>query len=266
MRTSQHNSRVSLFGCPLDVLTIEQTVDQIALAIRQKRPITHAALNTAKLVNMRRNAELYRDVSQSDLVTADGMGIVLAARLVGYDLHDRVTGIDLMDKVLGLCARRGLRPFILGARQSVLEAALYRIKLKHPGLCLAGARNGYFTPDQEEEIVREINASQADCLFVGVPTPMKERFIARNRAKLSPCFVMGVGGSIDVIAGHVQRAPRWMQRCGLEWAFRTLQEPRRMWRRYLVTNSKFLVWLFCAALGRAIGRPFAPLADPSKTN
>ncbi|MEM7058401.1 MAG: WecB/TagA/CpsF family glycosyltransferase [Pseudomonadota bacterium] len=262
MTSAKNPHRIDLFGCPLDALTMEQAVNQIAVAIRQRRPVTHAALNTAKLINMRQNPDLYIDVARSDLVTADGMGIVLAARLAGHRLAGRVTGIDLMDRVLALCAQRGLRPFILGATQEVLDAAIYRIRLKYPGLCLAGSRHGYFSQSDEDGIVQEINESRADCLFVGLPTPKKERFIAAHRAKLSPSFVMGVGGSIDVLAGHVRRAPVWMQQRGLEWLYRTLQEPRRMWRRYLVTNIQFLCWLAAFIVFRAVGRTFAPLREP----
>lgn len=254
-------SRINLFGCKLDAVTMDQTVERIAIAIHQRKRITHAALNTAKLISMRQDPELYRDVSTADLVTADGMGILLASRLAGQPLTERVTGIDLMERVLILCAKNGFRPYILGARQEVLDAAVYRIRLKHPELSLAGVRHGYFTPGDETTIIAEINASNADCVFVGVPTPMKERFIARNRHQLNAAFVMGVGGSIDVLAGHVQRAPSWMQRAGLEWLFRLLQEPRRMWRRYLVTNTKFLGWLLTATFYRAIGKAFVPLSE-----
>lgn len=262
MTQIQKPNRIDVFGCPLDALDMQQAIDEIALAIRQRRPTTHTALNTAKLINMRHNPDLYQDVAKSDLVTADGMGIVLAARLAGHALSGRVTGIDLMDRVLGLCSRRGLRPYILGAKQDVLDAAVYRIKLKHPGLSLAGTRHGYFDRSEEDHIVQTINDSGADCVFVGLPTPKKERFIARNRTRLHAHFVMGVGGSIDVLAGHVHRAPDWMQRYGLEWLFRTIQEPRRMWRRYLFTNTQFLGWLLAAMVCRAIGKSYTPLAEP----
>lgn len=262
MTNAYNLDRIDLFGCPLNAISMDQAVDEIALAIRQRRPITHTALNTAKLVNMRHNPELLIDVSKSDMVTADGMGIVLAARLMGHPINGRVTGIDLMNRVLGLCERRGLKPYLLGAKQHVLEAAAYRIRLKYPNLSVAGTRDGYFNKSNEAQIVDAINDSNADCVFVGLPTPMKEGFISRNRTRLNAHFVMGVGGSIDVLAGHVRRAPDWMQDYGLEWLFRILQEPRRMWKRYLVTNTQFLGWLAAAIVYRAIGRTFAPLADP----
>lgn len=255
--------RIDLMGCPVDAVSIEDAIAWVAAAIRNRAGRAHSALNVAKLVKMRRDRELHRDVVTGDLITADGMGVVLAARLLGTPLPERVTGIDLMDRVLALCARESFRPYILGARPEVLDKALRRLRADYPGLTLAGARHGYFRPEDEPAIVAEINDSGADCLFVGVPTPMKERFIARNRARLMPGFVMGVGGSIDVLAGHVKRAPVWMQRAGLEWLFRTLQEPGRMWRRYLVTNAAFAVLLAKALVCRAVGRAYLPLAAPA---
>jgi len=262
MKSVQTPNRVDLFGCPLNAVSMDEAIGEISLAISQRRSITHTALNTAKLINMRHNPELFNDVLKSDMVTADGMGIVLAARLMGHSLTGRVTGIDLMDRVLSLCACGGLRPYVLGAKQDVLDAAVDRIRLKYPRLSLAGTRNGYFNQSDEAQIVHAINETGADCVFVGLPTPMKEGFIARNRTQLNANFVMGVGGSIDVLAGHVRRAPNWMQEYGLEWLFRTLQEPRRMWKRYLVTNTQFLGWLTAAIICRAIGLPFTPFADP----
>ncbi|MEM9141123.1 MAG: WecB/TagA/CpsF family glycosyltransferase, partial [Pseudomonadota bacterium] len=217
----------------------------------------HAALNTAKLVKMSDDPLLRRDVEGADLITADGMGIVLAGRLLGARLPERVTGIDLMDRTLGLCARKGFRPFLLGARPEVLRTAAYRLQIKHPGLRIAGMHHGYFAEEDEAALVDKINSSRADCLFVALPSPMKERFIARHRGFLNPAFIMGVGGSLDVFAGHVTRAPLWMQNWGLEWLHRTLAEPRRMWRRYLTTNTVFLGLLAQAMVDRALGRPVA---------
>ena len=258
--------RIDLLGCPLDILSLDQAVLRVDLAMRLKIPMRHVALNTAKLIGMRENPDLYDDVVSSDLITADGMGIVLAARAMGHQIPGRVTGIDLMEALLGLCARKGYRPYILGARHEVLKTALRRIRARHPKLVLAGARNGFFGPEDEVDIVERINASGADCLFVGIPTPIKERFLSRNHGNLSPAFAMGVGGSIDVMAGLVPRAPEWMQRNGMEWLHRTLQEPQRMWRRYLVSNAKFAVILGTGLVCRATGQAYAPLAQSPSAN
>jgi len=250
--------RITLMGCPVDRITLDQALERIANAMADRGALRHTALNTAKLVKMRNDSDLGRDVVTSDMVTADGMGIVLAARLLGRRLPGRVTGIALMEETLALCARRGLRPYLLGARPAVLAAAIARLRARHPALRLAGAHDGYFRPQDEPEIVAAIIRSGADCLFVALPTPMKERFLARNRDRFLAPFVMGVGGAFDVLAGQVTRAPGWMQRAGLEWLFRTLQEPRRMWRRYLSTNTIFAGWLIAALICRVAGVAYAP--------
>jgi len=248
--------RILLMGCPVDRISQAQALERIADAMATGRVLRHTALNTAKLVKMRRDLDLGHDVATSEMVTADGMGIVLAARLLGQPLPGRVTGIALMEETLALCARHGFRPYLLGARPAVLETAIIRLRARHPALRLAGWRDGYFQPSDEPGIVAAINRSGADCLFVALPTPMKERFLARNR--LSAPFVMGVGGSFDVLAGLVTRAPGWMRRAGLEWLYRTMQEPRRMWRRYLSTNTVFAGWLIAALVCRAAGIAYAP--------
>jgi N-acetylglucosaminyldiphosphoundecaprenol N-acetyl-beta-D-mannosaminyltransferase len=256
--------RTDVLGCPVDAVGPDQVLALIADAMASRHRLCPTALNTAKLVAMRRDGELRRDVLGSDLITADGAGIVLAARLLGRPLPGRVAGIDLMAATIALAARRGFRPYLLGARPNVVEQAARHLLADHPGLTLAGWRDGYFGPGDEGAIVAAINASGADCLFVALPTPMKERFLARNRDSLAPPVIMGVGGSFDVIAGHVARAPAWMQGAGLEWLFRLMQEPRRMWRRYLVTNAVFAAWLVRALAARALGRRFAPITTRSR--
>ena len=175
------------------------------------------------------------------------MGIVLAARLLGIGVPERVAGIDLFERLLDLCARRGYRPFFLGARPEMLGQAVATVQARHPGLLFAGYRNGYFSASEEGGVVTEIAESRADCLFIGMPTPRKERFLARHSEALRVPFVMGVGGSFDVLAGFVRRAPVVVQALGLEWLFRMAQEPLRLGPRYLKTNAAF-----AAILARAL--------------
>lgn len=231
--------RARFFGTEVDLLSRKQTVERILAAIEEGRPIQHCVINVAKLVTMQKDASLRHDVDSSDIVNADGMGVVWGARLLGVRIPERVAGIDLFQDLLQACAERGFKPYLLGARQDVLEAAVRAIEVRFPGIQIAGFRNGYFTRADEPRIVAEIKESHADMLFVAISSPVKERFIAEHRENLGVPFMMGVGGSIDVIAGHIERAPEWMQRYGLEWLFRVIQEPRRMWKRYLVTNTVF---------------------------
>ena len=241
--------RVKLFDLPVDILTHEETVARILAAIAQGQRCQHVALNVAKLVNARSNAELDRDIRDSDIIGIDGTGILLAMRLLGHDVPHRVAGIDLFESLMTECAARGLKPYLLGATPEVLAAAQRALLQRHPSLTFAGSRDGYFRPNEEAAICDEIRNSGADCLFIAMPTPRKERFMRRHRDDLGVPFVMGIGGTLDVVAGHVRRAPQAMQRAGLEWAYRMAQEPRRLGGRYLYTNM-----VFAGLLAHQIGR------------
>jgi N-acetylglucosaminyldiphosphoundecaprenol N-acetyl-beta-D-mannosaminyltransferase len=239
--------RVDVLGCPIDPLDMEGTLDRCEAIIHERAYAQHMAVNVAKLVACRDN-ELLRDaVENSAIINADGAGVVLAARLLGTRLPERVAGIDLMDALMARAADRGWRVFVLGAKDEVLERAAAVLRDRHPGLVLAGMRNGYFGGDETLDVCAEIRAAQPDVLFVAMGTPHKELFLAEHGPSLGVPLVMGVGGAIDVVAGVTRRAPVVWQRAGLEWLYRLLQEPRRMFRRYAVTNAKFGL-----LLGRAL--------------
>jgi N-acetylglucosaminyldiphosphoundecaprenol N-acetyl-beta-D-mannosaminyltransferase len=214
----------------------------------------HVAMNVAKLVKARRDPELFHDVSEGDIVGVDGMGIVWGARALGIAVPHRVPGVDLMQRLLAICAAHDFRPYFLGARRSVLDRAVVNALDRWPGLTFAGYRDGYFGPEEEAQVVEDIRARAPHCLFIGMPTPRKERFLHRYRDVLGVPFIMGVGGGIDVLAGHVRRAPDGFQRAGLEWLYRTWQEPRRMWWRYASTNAVFAGLLGREIVARAVGR------------
>lgn len=233
------DTRLYLLGCPVDNLTMAETVALAAQAMRTGRRIRQVSLNVAKLVNMRSDPVLKADVVTSDIINADGAGILLAGHCIGTPLKARVAGIDLFHELLKLCAAEGFRPFFLGATAEVLRDAVKNSETRFPSLRIAGSRNGYFTQDQELALLEEVNASGADCLFIGMPTPRKERWLAAYREHLRVPYAMGVGGSFDILAGRVQRAPALWQKAGLEWFYRVLQEPRRMWWRYTRTNFLF---------------------------
>jgi N-acetylglucosaminyldiphosphoundecaprenol N-acetyl-beta-D-mannosaminyltransferase len=231
--------RENFLGCPVDILTMTETVDLARGAMRSRRRLQHVALNVAKFVNMRHDPVLAADVANSDVVGIDGMGIVWGARCVGLPAKVRVTGIDLLTELLAVCADEGFKPYFLGATPETSQQAARRVREKHPSIQFAGVRDGYFSAGQEQQVVDGIRSSGADCLFIGMPTPRKERFLATHRDELNVPFIMGVGGSFDVLAGQVRRAPTRMQQLGLEWFYRIYQEPGRMWWRYARTNTLF---------------------------
>jgi N-acetylglucosaminyldiphosphoundecaprenol N-acetyl-beta-D-mannosaminyltransferase len=244
--------RRELLGVPIDSLTFDETVSSAVEAMRAKRLTQHVAINVAKLVKARRDPELWRDIAESHIVGIDGMGVVWASRALGIPVPERVAGVDLMERLLEICGEKGFRPYFLGASQEVLHRAVAAARTRWPGLDFAGYRDGYFAADDEWDIVTAIRISGADCLFIGMPTPQKERFLHSYRDLLNVPFIMGVGGGIDVLAGHVRRAPAFMQRTGLEWLYRIYQEPGRMWWRYASTNAQFAGLVAKALIARAV--------------
>ena len=244
--------RAEFLGCPVDLYDMAETVALATDAMHRRVRLQHVVINVAKLVNLRRNPLLARDVAESDLINIDGMGIVWGCRLMGLPVKERVAGADLMIHLLGVCEREGFRPYFLGARPEVLATFIRTVRRKHPKLEIAGWRDGYFSPGEQPEIADAIRKSRPDCLFVAISSPIKENFIHTYRDTLDVPFMMGVGGTIDVVAGYVSRAPLWMQRCGLEWFYRMAQEPRRMLRRYMFSNAKYALLLAGALLDRLL--------------
>lgn len=243
MNTSELATRtVRIAQVPIDPVDLDSARTRVDDFIRARSPHYNIAINAAKVVEFQEDEQLREAIREAHLLTADGQSVVWAARLLGHALPARVAGTDLMQALLPHAAARGYSVYLLGASDEVVRACVAKAQALYPGLRVAGYRNGYFRRDDEAQIVAEIRDAKPDILFLGFGTPAKEYFMHRHYRALDVPFVMGVGGSFDVFAGIVARAPRWMQRMGLEWAFRLLQEPRRMWKRYLVGNSRFL-WL-----------------------
>jgi N-acetylglucosaminyldiphosphoundecaprenol N-acetyl-beta-D-mannosaminyltransferase len=242
-----------VLGCRLDTLTLEETVAAIERAIAAGGPCQHMSVNAAKLVRLQDDPVLAAAVARSELVTADGQAVVWAARLLGRPVPERVTGIDLMDALLARAEQAGYGVYVLGARQEVLHAALAKIRERHPALRVVGSHHGYFARYEEADVVERIRADRPDILLVALETPAKELFLARNRERLAVPFVMGVGGAIDILAGVRRRAPRLLQRLGLEWLYRLAQDPRRLARRYIVGNTVFTWLVLRAVLSRRGG-------------
>lgn len=218
-----------------------ESVEMIRGNICKNSFIQHVVVNVAKLVNMQFDNELKRSVQNCDIINIDGMGVVWGARFCGFNVPERVAGVDLFHNLLNMSATEGFPVFLLGATDDIVSKTASKVKEQNPDLIIAGYHHGYFW-DNEEAVVEKIRQSGAKLLFVAITSPKKENFINKWQDKLGVNFVMGVGGTFDVVAGKVKRAPQWMQEYGLEWLFRVIQEPRRMWKRYLITNSKF-AWL-----------------------
>ena len=231
-------SRIEFLGAPMDSLSMIDSVAHIEDKLIKGEFLQHVVINVAKLVHMQTDNVLADSVKACDMINIDGMGVVLGARFCGHQVKERIAGVDLFHELLEMSAKRDFPVFLLGATEDVVAKTADKVQSLYPKLTLAGSHHGYFW-DDEEAIVKMINDSGAKLLFVAITSPKKENFINKWQDKLGVDFVMGVGGTFDVVAGKVKRAPVWMQNYGLEWLFRVIQEPGRMWKRYLVTNSKF---------------------------
>ncbi|GAA2417992.1 exopolysaccharide biosynthesis glycosyltransferase VpsK [Actinomadura vinacea] len=245
-------SRRHFLGVWLDPLSIDETVAACVKAVEERAPLTIGVLNAAKIVRVRKNDGLRRAVLDCDLVLADGQSVVWASRLLREPLPERVAGIDLMLALLPEAERRGDRVFFFGARPEVLERTLAEVRRRFPDLVIAGSRHGYFSSAEAPEIADSIREARTDLLFIGVSSPMKELFIRDWAPRTGAYVAHGVGGTFDVLAGEVRRAPVWWQRHGLEWLYRVVQEPLRLGPRYFTTNFTFVALVAVAAAGEAL--------------
>jgi N-acetylglucosaminyldiphosphoundecaprenol N-acetyl-beta-D-mannosaminyltransferase len=249
------SKRYWAFGLPVDAYTMDETVQRCIELVEARRPVQHVVLNVIKVVLCRDDESLAALIRSCPLVNPDGMYFTWAARMLGVPLPERVAGIDLMAHLLASAEARGWPVYFLGAKRDVLDAFLAEAQRRYPKLAIVGSHDGYFKGLQADaSVAADVRLSGARLLFVGLPSPRKERFIAEQLDALGPVFAMGVGGSFDVWAGLARRAPVWMQQAGLEWMYRLIQEPGRMWRRIVVNGWRF-TWLFIRELVRRTPAP-----------
>ena len=244
--------RVSIFNASFDPLTSDETVQAIFAAIDAGRRGWLCTVNVSTLMTMREDPWLQGFVDRAALVVADGQPLVWCARLFGSRLPERVTGIDLIDALCTRAATEGRSIYCLGASAPLLQSTLARLRARHPGLRIDGA-DGYFGDDVAAARAEHVRASGAEVLLVGMGCPRQEAFIDAHWARLGVGMAIGVGGSFDVLGGARYRAHRWIGQLGFEWLVRLLQEPRRLARRYLVTNTGFCLLVGKVLLARAKG-------------
>jgi len=251
-----HTEKAQLLGLSFDAVTIDTAVARcLEFCSASRASHTVITANASHLCMMRQDSELALACRAAHLTVADGMSVVWALRASGQPVPERVAGVDLMVRLLAAAGEHRLRVYFLGARPEVVTALVETSRVQCPGVEIAGFRDGYFGLEDHLEIVEEIRASGAHMLFVGMPSPFKETWCERHRQRLDVPVIMGVGGSFDVLAGFIRRAPRWAQLAGLEWLWRLLMEPRKLWKRYFTTNSEF-IWLAGREIvARRLGRP-----------
>lgn len=232
-----------LFGLRVDAMTTPDVLGLAEQALTTRQRLLIGVVNAAKVVHLRSDTVLRESLLACDVLLADGQSVVWASRLLGQPLPERVAGIDLFEQLLALSDRDARAVYLLGAKPSVLWETQEAIRSRWPGVRIAGSRDGYFADEGSHLIAADIASSGADMLFIAMPSPKKENFLAAYGSGLDVPVMHGVGGSFDVLSGLTKRAPERWQRWGCEWLYRVLQEPRRLWRRYLTTNTAFVFLL-----------------------
>lgn len=234
------NERINILNTTIDVLTMKETIDLVEKYITTKTPLHLMGVNADKINEVNANKLMSEIVNKCGVINADGASVVLASKYLKKPLPERVAGIDLMMNLVELADQKSYKIFLLGAKEEVVKKTKEILIQKYPKLNVVGIRNGYFKEADWEMVSDQIEKTNPDLVFVGITSPIKEYLIEYLQNKGHKEVFMGVGGSFDVISGNIPRAPLWMQKMNLEWLFRMLQEPKRLFKRYFVGNTKFI--------------------------
>ncbi|MBL4684334.1 MAG: WecB/TagA/CpsF family glycosyltransferase [Nannocystaceae bacterium] len=234
-------ARVNLFGAEFDPLSLQDTIERIEDHVRAGRQGWLCTVNVAILMMMRNDPWLESFISRASIVVADGQPLMWCSKvMLPQPLPERVAGVDLVFALAKQSEQTGLRIGVLGAKAEVIEELASRIRTRHPDAKLVYVGDGFFDADGAKQRAADIKAANVEVLLVGMGVPRQEHFVDEQFEAMGIPLCVGVGGSFDVLAGVVSRAPEIVQRAGMEWAFRLAQEPQRLWKRYLVTNATFI--------------------------
>jgi len=231
---------VDILGISLNRLTMTELTALAEKHIAADTQLLVGVVNVAKLVNARKDQGLRRSLDRATVRVADGTPLVWLSRLMGTTLPERLTGIDIMYRLMERASEKHYRVYFLGARSEILQRVLEFVKTNYPGVGIAGYHHGYFSAGEEKDIAEDIRESRPTILFVAMSSPKKENFLDNWFEFMQVPVSHGVGGAFDILAGETNRAPLWMQKAGLEWFYRLIQEPGRLWKRYLFTNLAFV--------------------------
>ena len=230
--------KVDILGVNVDSLTMQEAVEQVEKFIEAKTPVLIATANAEMLMRATYDEELKEILNGAAMVTPDGAGTVWAAHHLGFAMPERVAGYDLAQQLMAEAAQRGQKIFFFGSAPGVAEKAKAKAEQLYPGIEICGVRNGYFKEEDEPAIIGEIKAAQPDILLAALGVPKQEKWLWKHKEELGVPVSIGVGGTLDVMAGVMKRAPRWMQKAKLEWVFRGMLQPKRAGR--LMALPKFV--------------------------
>lgn len=244
MKNRTMSKRVCILNAYVDNLTMRETIEVVDSYIKNGKPLHLMGINADKINLLNKDEKLKKIVNSCEVINADGNSVVWASKVLDCRLPERVAGIDLMQELIALAVEKGYRVYFLGAKEEVVTE-LVKIYRKHcPKLLISGYRNGYFQDNEWDSVGMELQRCNPQLVFVGITSPKKEYLVEHwMRMGINSVF-MGVGGSFDVLSHKIPRAPVWMQRCGLEWLFRVIQEPRRLFKRYFVGNIRFITAVY----------------------
>lgn len=235
-----NNQRISILNTTIDVLNVKETINLVEKYVQSKTPLHLMGVNADKINEVNENELMKEIVNKCGIINADGASVILASKYLKKPLPERVAGVDLMQDLVKLSAEKGYSIYLLGAKQEVVEKTKEVLVKRHPELKVSGIHNGYFKEEDWSSISKELKKSKPDFVFVGITSPIKEYLIEFLQNDGNNSVFMGVGGSFDVISGNIPRAPKWMQKCNLEWLFRVIQEPKRLFKRYFIGNRRFI--------------------------
>lgn len=231
---------IKILGVPVHPLTMQEAVEELEGRLLEDSQTFVVTANAEIIMMCQQDAAYNRIITQeAELVLPDGAGAVWAGRYLGYQVPERVAGFDLYNKLLALSAQKGYKAYFFGGSPGIAEAAKAKAESLYPGVSIVGCHNGYFTEADEQDIINDINASGAEMLFVALGAPKQEKWLSEHRKQLQPKILMGIGGSFDVLAGKMERAPKWMQDASMEWAFRLYKQPSRFMR--MLALPKFVL-------------------------
>lgn len=232
--------RIKILDTFVDNLSMKETVRLVDKYIQKGKPLHLMGVNADKINTLQKNTRLKDIVNNCEIINADGASVVWASKVLKKPLKERVAGIDLMEELLSLANKKQYRIYLLGARQEVVEKTKEVIQGRYSSLKIAGIRNGYFSEKDWPKVREDLAGKKPQIVFVGITSPLKEYLVEYLLNSGLDYVFMGVGGSFDVISGKIPRASKWIQNIGMEWLFRVLQEPGRLWKRYFFGNIRFI--------------------------
>ena len=233
--------KVNVLGVKIDKVTVEGAADRICEMLKTSRNHAVYTPNSEIIYLAYKDTDFCDLLNSADMLTADGIGVVYASKILKNPVPERAGGFDIACRVIEKIAETGDRLYLFGGKPDIAEKAAENLKGKYPFINIVGMRNGYFSPEENDEIINGINESGANIVFVCLGAPMQEKWIFQNRDRLNCNVLMGIGGSLDVFAGVAERAPLKWQKLGLEWLYRLIKEPKRFWRMLALPKFAFTV-------------------------